>query len=554
MTQPDLHLPVTELGSQQPPQQFTGHLNSLTKREGDPTTTLTAVLNRGDQILIAGDTSDGMHGNLLGAPISAQVELGAQDDGAEDLLIVKVDGDPGNIPWPMRALLGKTGMLEQSYYGAERPGPSYVLVMGDKRTPVKAFTVVDPHTHFGVIGRRQNNMQWFNAFGEPLSEEKAVTNNTNVDEAQLIVSNMGEAGLLITKESSDTPTTVYTMPTEDHRSILEAGQAASAAAAESGRTRRVGAATMLGGLAHRRLPGRHRRETPQAADLRSPGRLRHARTGQLTYPDRPSINTVSLEGDEEGAQHALDYVRKLFPKEEFSLLSLAGSGAIVLEGKNSSKVFKVLKSPGRYSYTESEAGALQFMGEAGLTPKLTMLVDAAQEYRSELSMYGGSFRPRREFENVIIPRVNGGGEYPVIVMDKVNARPLRAMPEDVLLQQFDEILAFALENKLEFGDVEPVYDADAGGIKIIDVGGIARVQLNRYMQTYDGRQKDLYPGMPDNVLERATIIGSVLNSFIDMDGRLISIQEVAKIMTSGDLDGFHQLLKRARRTGTLIGL
>lgn len=171
---------------------------------------------------------------------------------------------------------------------------------------------------------------------------------------------------------------------------------------------------------------------------------------------------------EEAIREALAYAGTIFPDANLRLLSDEGSSAVVLED-DQGNIFKVYRNAHSYSYVENEMATLTRLSELGVAPKPYLLVDAAQERcTDEPEEY-----QRNEFGDTQIRRIKSEGAFPIIVMEKIDALPLRTLPSDAVIPEFDRLWSIFEYEDYSFGDTELVIDQNSGHAKFIDVGGIS---------------------------------------------------------------------------------
>jgi hypothetical protein len=221
-------------------------------------------------------------------------------------------------------------------------------------------------------------------------------------------------------------------------------------------------------------------------------------------PERMKIRNLVTFGDMAN-ETARQYVQTMFPEKRLSLLSDDGSSAQVFED-GEGRIYKVMKTPDDYSYTEDEVGGIEQLYQLGLGPKLHGLVDAAYKYRSV------NPTRRTSFTDIPFHRIDGDGVLPVIVTDKVNkGEIMEEMSDDDIIAGMEELVAIVVENDLSLGDIEFVYDRDKGKIQIIDAGGLGRMTPDR--QFYDGTTTNSNPDLSYQEFKKHEAILNVLLSF-----------------------------------------
>lgn len=205
------------------PQQFEGSIGDFETRVGLNTLVtpiLDAEISNGGSILISSEADSPVLGKVMGAPVMAEMELGGDDRYSPlSAKVLRVDED--------NAQPGMTHMLRT--YRAEHnyvSGPVYVIAVGSEF--IESFTVIDRHTHMGYIGRDQNNMDWYDGYGQRMdgghgSPELPVSSNRSLSEVQLMVS-YEEKGLYVTGQTGDSKTVVHTVATQQHRDVLARNQ------------------------------------------------------------------------------------------------------------------------------------------------------------------------------------------------------------------------------------------------------------------------------------------------------------------------------------------
>lgn len=163
----------------------------------------------------------------------------------------------------------------------------------------------------------------------------------------------------------------------------------------------------------------------------------------------------------------------------------------------------------------------------GLVPKAHLLIDAAGEYRTEAA----DNPTERYFDDVVISRQTVQGWLPIIVMGKVNGRPITEMPKTRLRAEFKRIASTLLENSLGLTDVEILYDDGSDQAALIDFGNV-----------YRAPQTERACGISSEV---AHTIYPLYTVFSKNDTSLFGVKEVEAvqaIMDSEGLDGLSKML------------
>ena len=259
-----------------------------------------------------------------------------------------------------------------------------------------------------------------------------------------------------------------------------------------------------------------------------------------TLPPEYSYSPEDIGWEPESLDRALGYAASLFPGRELRLLSNEGSSAVVLED-DEAHVFKVMRDAHRYSYYEDEMGALTLLSDLGLAPRPFVLVDAALEFRTEQE----GIPEERNFGDIPILRVKGGGKYPVIVMEKVDFNHKNTMTDGQRIEAFDTLLSVFEANRLVAGDTELVVDKHTGKPIFIDVGGFGRIKLGKRLEMMDweGNVEDLCPDLTDEQAYTVRIIDGLLLSFMTAEYKTrISITAIGDILTSKGVSAFHKVI------------
>jgi len=145
------------------------------------------------------------------------------------------------------------------------------------------------------------------------------------------------------------------------------------------------------------------------------------------------------------AEEAIEYANTIFPDSTFSFVGSGRYGIVLAD--ETGKAFKVYRSALHYSRYEKEAGALRLLSDAGLAPKMHLLVDAGQEYRLDRKAYNYT---TFGFEDVQIPRQNSGKELPVLVMDRVDAGPLESAEPAQFVDGFCKVAEVFMKRRYIF--------------------------------------------------------------------------------------------------------
>ena len=234
---------------------------------------------------------------------------------------------------------------------------------------------------------------------------------------------------------------------------------------------------------------------------------------------------------ETGVPRALEYAQDIFPDKQFNLLSAKGSSAVVLESGD--KVFKVMRDCNHYTYIENEIGALQTLHNEGLAPKPYVLIDSAREFRTNSGH-------TNSFGDVRVPRIDEGGHLPIIVMDKINAKPLDTLTDEQRIAAFDTFLEVGSRLDLSFGDTEFIVDGDTNRVVVIDTGGIARNRYGKYGTDSNGTF-DRYPGLTEEEIKAASLTEALLHH-LSRTGKPPGVRQIAEYLKNGDTEKIYSLL------------
>lgn len=173
---------------------------------------------------------------------------------------------------------------------------------------------------------------------------------------------------------------------------------------------------------------------------------------------------------DEGVRGALQYLSEMFPSKEFELISDDGSSAVVFGDENFA--YKVMRTTDDYSYYEKEIAAMQKMHEQGIAPRPVALIDADRRFQRENP--DDSFI-NAGFSDTPVPRINGTGKLPVIVMERVKS-PVRLSDAPAGgLAELPSVLKKLIDSGVALGDCEPCYDKATGRILIMDCGGASDI-------------------------------------------------------------------------------
>jgi|GEM_PF-6628691 len=251
-------------GNQLPPQasheglgsqRFQGTIAEYTTHQGHDTV-LTPVLTAElripekhagitylDFVQVSGEGSPSAPlGSFAGEPVLAEISMGEQ--GITKLTAVKVDADSSS------EVRRYTDKLK---YDFESPEDTYYLLAlteagnGDKM--VSGFTLISRGTNMGIIGR-ESNLRWLDGYGNKLEEGKSPIKNPSVSRIQCFVG-YSEDGFKVTQQSGNTPTTVRTVATEQHKAVIGTNAQAQAEAEAQRLTVQKQRGTKLKGLLKR---------------------------------------------------------------------------------------------------------------------------------------------------------------------------------------------------------------------------------------------------------------------------------------------------------------
>jgi hypothetical protein len=285
------------------------------------------------------------------------------------------------------------------------------------------------------------------------------------------------------------------------------------------------------------------RRSKPGAEIPMPDGL-HTRSGGNPHLEPTNLDRKRPERDykkfnylgpgEKGVPRAIDYAEKIFPGKQFDLLSSKGSQAVVLESGD--KVFKVMRDGTNYSSFENEVGALQTLASEGLAPKLHLMVDAGKDFR--LNMRGA--RPN-SFSDIQVPRINEEDALPIIVMDKINAKPLDTLTDDQRIAAFDTFLEAGSRLDLAFGDTEFIVDGDTDRVVVIDTGGIRRDGYKKY-GVDDDPTYDHYPGLTEEEVKAASLTQDLLMHLSRV--KPPTVQQIAEYLKNDDTAQIYAILTK----------
>ena len=165
------------------------------------------------------------------------------------------------------------------------------------------------------------------------------------------------------------------------------------------------------------------------------------------------------------AGKAIAYAESLFPDSDFSFIGSGRYGVVL--GDAEGRAFKVYRSALHYSRYEKEAGALQLLSEDGLTPQLHLLLDADTKYRLDKKSYDYT---TFGFEDVEIPRQDSGRELPVLIMDKIDTKPIEYAQPAKFIDGFCQTVNAFMRHGIYSHDTEVEINAYTGNVVILDVG------------------------------------------------------------------------------------
>lgn len=183
---------------------------------------------------------------------------------------------------------------------------------------------------------------------------------------------------------------------------------------------------------------------------------------------------LNLVGEEALTPEITEYLGGIFPDSHFSFLG-AGRYGIVLADETG-KAFKLYRTALNYSMYEREAGALQLLSEAGLAPRVHLFVDAGQKYRLDEKHYDYT---DKGFEDIQIPRQNSGKELPVLIMDKVDAKPLEEADPILLADGFCQTAEVFMRENINSMDSEAMIDKQTGRVIFLDAGDLSQAPFDR---------------------------------------------------------------------------
>jgi hypothetical protein len=182
------------------------------------------------------------------------------------------------------------------------------------------------------------------------------------------------------------------------------------------------------------------------------------------------------------ADKAIDYASSVFPGSNFTFLAGGRYGVVLAD--ETGKAYKVYRDALHYSRYEKEAGALQMLSDAGLAPKLHLFVDAGEEYRLDRKAYDYT---TFGFEDVQIPRQNSGRELPIMVMDKVEVKPLKEAEPSKFIEGFCKAVDVFIKENIVSWDAEVGVDGSTGNIIILDVGELSQKPFDEVLATQQTR-------------------------------------------------------------------
>lgn len=177
----------------------------------------------------------------------------------------------------------------------------------------------------------------------------------------------------------------------------------------------------------------------------------------------------------------LAYAHTIFPDNPaIELLSEEGATSVVYADRDFA--YKVFKNPhgGKedpvlYSSIVDEVGGLQYLANAGFSPRPIVLVDASPEYRHEIAGY--NCMPKNDFDAVSIPRVELDPniikhevDRPVLVMEKEDLGPLDILDEATLKREVARLLEFCASEGLWMPDISLGADRKTNRLRVIDAG------------------------------------------------------------------------------------
>lgn len=257
-----------------------------------------------------------------------------------------------------------------------------------------------------------------------------------------------------------------------------------------------------------------------------------------TYPAQPEVEGLELgwSGDARSADMALDYAAGVLGKDrdaDLTVLSDRWSSAVILEDKAlgagaPAKVYKVFRRASCYDYVEHEVINLTLLHQRGLAPQPFLLIDAAAQYRSD--DYSYPLPP----DDTAIMRQDGGGELPIIVMEKIERASIDSMTDEQLKAEFERVLATALELNMILGDTELVYDVNDQAVKFLDAGGIGR-----YSEGWFGHWRNQFPAVTDEQLRQADTATRTIQHFLA--GRTVQLPAMDEMLHIIDLHGLESL-------------
>lgn len=252
------------------------------------------------------------------------------------------------------------------------------------------------------------------------------------------------------------------------------------------------------------------------------------------YPVVENLEQHLLPMGEEGGPPAVTYMSSILPSETFTVLSNKGTSSVVLsDGKG--RVYKVRRNAADYTYIEQEAESLARFQDLGLGPRFDVLVDAGVSFRTDIS--NSSMRQRSPVPT-LVPRVDAQGQLPVLIMEQIDATPIKMLDRETLGKEFLRLLDITIENDLHFSDVEFVFDNQAQIIRMIDVNGAHVAQArHKYSINMEGEiVGDSHPTLSDEAFVKAQSAWTLIRHFLDanpVQKNMPSVEDVDAIITAG---------------------
>jgi hypothetical protein len=172
--------------------------------------------------------------------------------------------------------------------------------------------------------------------------------------------------------------------------------------------------------------------------------------------------------------------------------------------------------------------------------------------------------PKREFADIAIPRINGNGPVPVIVMERVDtSASVLHLPASKLLAEFDRIWPTVLQEGLILEDVETYYDRRSHSVKFIDVGPLNQFSPEKRRYVYNGAQAiDRYPDLTDEQLKEFDCLRCLVGAMSGVFGG--DERELYRTYKTKGLTGVHDIIKervaqakqqeRAVQVGSVVGI